>query len=407
MDLVTSTRNSDLGDLVPILQREHDVQLDAVVPAQAITSIGGVLHVAGLGVFGDTLETIDQPGPGRFIPTAAMDGQIAESLGVPVKYLRRLRAERIDLYDINVNAWLQGRAGDPDGLPEIGPDGRSFLFRSFRDPEGGIGIGRALLSDHYKRHDNLDFLLGALRGVKESGVHCDIYNCDLSELRMVVRFHCPEVKVVAQALLANYRDPFEGGQIARWRGIAGREGMAYTPGTEPIISAGWTISNSETGGGATTIVPEVTVEICKNRLRITQDILRSIHLGGRNEDGVIDWSSETERLALALTTSKTTDAIKTFCNVEYLSKVVAALEEKASKRLSDPGKAVEIVANQLSFTEAEQADLLTLFINGGQSTAGGILQACSALAQTVESPDRAYEIEGLCMKSLELAYAAA
>ena len=403
MDLVTSTRNSDLGDLVPILQREHDVQLDAVVPAQAITSIGGVLHVAGLGVFGDTLETIDQPGPGQFIPTAAMDGQIAESLGVPVKYLRRLRAERIDLYDINVNAWLQGRAGDPDGLPEIGPDGRSFLFRSFRDPEGGLGIGRALLSDHYKRLDNLDFLLGALRGVKDSGVSCLIKSCDLTENRMTVRFMCPEVQIVAQTLLENYRNPFTGTE----RGIGHYRPIHDSGGTEPIMYAGFKISNSETGGGATVIVPEVTVKVCMNGLTITTDMMRSIHLGGRNEEGIVDWSARSERLALELVQSKTADAVATFVNYDYLAKVVERLEAKASKRLEDPGKVVEIVSKQLSFTEQEQAELLNLFVAGGQVTSGGILQAVSALAQVVPDADRASDLEGMAIQAMELAFAAA
>jgi hypothetical protein len=379
------------------------VQLDAVVPAQAITSIGGVLHVAGLGVFGDTLETIDQPGPGRFIPTAAMDGQIAESLGVPVKYLRRLRAERIDLYDINVNAWLQGRAGDPDGLPEIGPDGRSFLFRSFRDPEGGLGIGRALLSDHYKRLDNLDFLLGALRGVKDSGVSCLIKSCDLTENRMTVRFMCPEVQIVAQTLLENYRNPFTGTE----RGIGHYRPIHDSGGTEPIMYAGFKISNSETGGGATVIVPEVTVKVCMNGLTITTDMMRSIHLGGRNEEGIVDWSARSERLALELVQSKTADAVATFVNYDYLAKVVERLEAKASKRLEDPGKVVEIVSKQLSFTEQEQAELLNLFVAGGQVTSGGILQAVSALAQVVPDADRASDLEGMAIQAMELAFAAA
>ena len=205
-----------------------------MIPAQAIVSDGGVLKVAGLGTIGDTVETIDQPGPGRFLPTAGMDGNIADSLKIPVKYLRRLREERIDLYDINVNVWLQGRVGDPDGLPEVGPDGRSFLFRAFRDPEGsGLGIGRALLSDTYKCIDNLDVTLGALKGVKEAGLSaedCQLKSCDLSETKMTIRFVCPQVRIVAEALLENYRNPFSGeGGLGRYRPIADGGGV------EPVV----------------------------------------------------------------------------------------------------------------------------------------------------------------------------
>jgi hypothetical protein len=100
-------------------------------------------------------------------------------------------------------------------------------------------------------------------------------------------------------------------------------------------------------------------------------------------------------LALELVQSKTADAVATFVNYDYLAKVVERLEAKASKRLEDPGKVVEIVSKQLSFTEQEQAELLNLFVAGGQVTSGGILQAVSALAQVVPDADRASDLEGL------------
>jgi len=33
---------------------------------------------------------------------------MADKLGIPVAYLRRLRAEHLALYDANVNGWLRG-----------------------------------------------------------------------------------------------------------------------------------------------------------------------------------------------------------------------------------------------------------------------------------------------------------
>lgn len=43
-------------------------------------------------------------------PTAVADAGIAEKLGIPLPYLRRLLTEQIGLYDADVNTWL---ADDP------------------------------------------------------------------------------------------------------------------------------------------------------------------------------------------------------------------------------------------------------------------------------------------------------
>lgn len=80
-------------------------------------------------------------------PTGLADAGIADKLGIPIGYLRRLRAEKIDLYDANINAW---RADRPD---------RRFLVRGLTDrvtsagvDEDGAtgGVMRALLSDSFR-----------------------------------------------------------------------------------------------------------------------------------------------------------------------------------------------------------------------------------------------------------------
>jgi len=55
----------------------------------------------------------------------------------------------------------------------------------------------------------------------------------------------------------------------------------------------------------------------------------------------------------------------------------------------------------LGFTDDETRSVLDLFIAGGQPTAGGIMQAVSAYAQTVEDPDRAYDIEDKAVTAME------
>jgi hypothetical protein len=118
-------------------------------------------------------------------PTAPCDGQLAERLGVPVTYLRTMREKRVDLYDANVNGWLRGTADiDPGsevivaGKRQVGPDPRSFLVRAFANPDGGPGIGRAVLSDTYGIIDNIDVLFSVMEGIRESGVEAKVVSVE-------------------------------------------------------------------------------------------------------------------------------------------------------------------------------------------------------------------------------------
>ena len=142
IDAMLTRRNATLADLADLLQRQHADKLDVVVPAGSITSVEGMLHIAGTGspvLSADGVST----GDGVFRPTAICDAALAEKLGIPVAYMRRLRDQQVHLYDANVNVWL---GDDP---------GRRFLVRTLRAEEGP-GIARAILSDSYRLVDNLD-----------------------------------------------------------------------------------------------------------------------------------------------------------------------------------------------------------------------------------------------------------
>lgn len=421
----TTTRNATLDDLVPFLQTEQELKHDVNVDASAITSVGGVLNIAGAG-FGAEIEGFTGE-TGKFLPTAIMDGQIAEKLGIPVAYLRKLRdgknekgkvitPPRIDLYDQNVNGWLQGQDGYPvDRDSEFAyaqspADQRNFLVRTFKDPQGGVGIGRALLSDRFGIYDHLDMLMALLAGVREfeqaSGTKVNVTGADLSERRMIVRMDAPGLTVRAAELLNGYRSPFgdRGGEY----GTHGTYGVtAREEGRQvgDIVSGGLVATNSETGGGAWQIVPRFTVLTCTNGMTITKDAMRSIHLGSKLEEGVVQWTEETQRKNIELITAKTRDAVTTFLTPEYMDKVIDAITEKATKPVEDPAKTVEVVSKAMHYTEDEQALILNHFIRGAQTTCGGILQAITSAAQLVEDGDRAFDLEASAIQAMELAAA--
>jgi len=149
---VLTTRNATLADLADLLQRQHADKLDVVVPATAIRSVAGDLHITGIGepVLSEDGVT---SGDGVFRPTAICDAGLAEKLNIPLAYLRRLRERHVHLFDANVNVWL---GDDP---------GRRFLVRTLRGQDGP-GIARALVSDSYRMVDNLDVLLAVLAGIR-------------------------------------------------------------------------------------------------------------------------------------------------------------------------------------------------------------------------------------------------
>jgi hypothetical protein len=124
-----TARNATLADLAALLRNQQARKVDVVAPAPAIRAEDGWLVLDGtapdLGEDGVTMTA------GRYRPTDTCDQGIADKLGIPAGYLRRMREACPGLYDANVNGWL-------------GRDDRSFLVRGLRGPvarPGSRGLG--------------------------------------------------------------------------------------------------------------------------------------------------------------------------------------------------------------------------------------------------------------------------
>jgi len=320
-------RNATLADLASLLRDQQARKMDVVAPTSAIRACGGQL------VINETAPVLGEDGVtltnGAYTPTSVCDQGVADKLGIPVAYLRRVREERPDLFDANVNGWLEG-------------DERKFLVRCLRGDDG-TGVARAFLSDGYKFIDNLDVLMAVLDGVRRSGVPVRVDGCDLTERRMYVRVVCEQVRVLAPALLAGYRSPFTGALGA----------------DNPVVFAGFVLSNSETGYGAFGLTPRIVAQVCGNGMTITRDAMRAVHLGERLDQGVVSWSDNTRDKTLALITAKTTDAVASFLDPTYVERTVRAMEKDAGHPITDPEAAVRTVSQRLRFTDAQQKDILT------------------------------------------------
>jgi hypothetical protein len=411
-DLITATRNATLQDMVAILQEQQARKLDLVLPASKLQFRDGQLVLSGLELQLTADGFMDHNGTYR--ATDVFDGHLADRFDIPVRYVRKMRTERPDIFDATFNAWIGGRREKrifQSDMPEgrvvrdaIPGDPRKFLLRLFRGDDG-TGVARALLSDRYATMDNLDGLVAMLAGLREAGIDNPVIDrCDITDRRLYVRVTAPEIKAMAPELLRGYRNPFVSPDIERWRGVAQREGMAYTEeeGGEPIVFAGFVFSNSEVGAGRWQITPQIIVKICKNGLTMTEDVFGKTHLGGRLDEGVINWSPETQQQNIALVTSMTKDVVAEFMTPDYVEAKVAKLEALAGAPVRRPDETIKVVTKKLGFAEAHYEGILQHFIAGGQSTAGGVLNAVTSYSQTLPDADEAFELERKAVDALAL-----
>lgn len=384
MTLTTTTRNADLQDMVDLLRDQHGRKLDIVAPATKIRMEHGVLVIDGVEpqLSDDGVTSRD----GYYLPTRVCDEGIAEKLGIPLVYVRKLREHRPDILDKNVNSWLHGGEWGESTtvLRHATPDQRSFLVRCFRG-DGNIGVGRALLSDQYAINDNLDVLSAVLDGVRKAGVEVEIDGCDLSDRRMYVRISCPQVQALAPTLLAGYRSPFTGAYGA----------------DNPVVFAGFVASNSEVGSGAFTITPRIIVQVCNNGMTVSKDTMRAVHLGSRMDEGVVSWSQDTVEKNAALVTAKARDAVSAFLDQDYLQRQVDGIEERAGRKVDHPQDTITEVSRRMRYTEAQQDGIFEHFIKGASLTAGGVLGAVTSYAQTVSDADEAAELEASALTALD------
>lgn len=370
----TVASNATLEDVVDLLRADRARMVDVVASAGALRAGLGMLLVSGVEpvVTEDGVTVVN----GMYVPTEDCDASIATRLDIPVGYLRRLRANHIDLYDSNVEGWLQHES----------MAAKRFLLRAFADEGGGSGVARALLSDAYLPLDHLDVLFTVLESIRDNRIDVKVDACHLTDRRFYVELSAPDVVTYAPKWLENYRDPRTGNR--------GKD--------NPAVSAGILLTNSETGHGSFSLTPYLKVLVCSNGQTVTKDAVSRQHLGARLPEGVVRWDERVQRAALTLVKEQTRQAVTTFLDVEYMKGVVAEIEAKAGAPVADPEATIKAVVRRLSYTEHQQAAIMRYFLRGADDTAGGVMQAVTAAAQDYE-PDVRFAMEADAFQVLALA----
>lgn len=390
MDITLTARKQPLNHLVDMLRAQQDVRYDVLVPASRLHYRDRMLIVEGGGALVTDDGSLDQLDV-ALEPTDIFEDGVAEKLVIPRAYLRRMRETGAiaqprngapePLLDINVNAWHNALAEADD---------RRLLVRGFLGEPTESGIARALLSERYGAYDHLDIILAALDGAREAGLKPEDLQIDgdFSERNLRVRITAPGVAVDARHLIEHYVSPY-----------SKRSGRDL-----PLVWAGLILGNSETGGGAVNLMPHAVFQVCDNGLTKKVDAVRSVHLGGKLEEGRVRWSDETRRAALGLVKAKARDAVATFLSMEYLTNLVEEIGEMHETPINAPiAEVIERVATAQAYTEAEANAILDAFIRGGVTTAGGVMQAVTAVAGATEDPDRAAALEDSAFDALALA----
>ena len=393
---ITHTRPAQYGRNLEVAQLHRMVSdisaasVDLNIPASRLAFHDGQLELANVEPVLTDTGVADLNG--RFDLTHTAVGHLGGLADIPPRYLRTCLGTNVPLFDENLNSWMAH-----EKLSEKNVLVRILTGLDAENPNI-IGQARAFLSDRFDgSKDNLPLLLAVLDGIRQAGIAADQLDIkgDLTEDRMYMTVRAPEITGYAHDLLKGYVSPYGNGRGTAHGGLDAEN--------LPIIEAGFIVQNSETGGSALKITPRVVVRACSNGLQQTVDSMRQVHLGAKLTEGQVEWSRETRRVANELARSQATDAVKSFLNVSYVEKVIERMTEDAVTPIREVKKTIELVAKDQNYTEAEADSILNFFIDGGQRTAGGVMQAITAAVQQIEDPQRAYDIEATAVDAMKVA----
>lgn len=368
-------RGGDLPGLINLLQDNESRKIDLVVPRNTIRLVDGHLVIDGQEVILSESGVTDPNG--AYWTAHIVDQNLADLFRIPVAYLRRMRADKVSLLDVNVNTW----AADATGTSLL----RILAGTDVNHP-GTVGVVRAILGSTYGFRDHLDTVMSFLQGLRAAGLDgSNITGIDLSPEKLYIAVNVPQIAVDAKELVKNYR-------------FGGRTGEDM-----PLMNAGLVFTNSEVGRGAFNILPRAVLQVCSNGMTRSVDGFRKVHIGGRLEEGSVNWSTETQDAANAFVQAQVKDAVASFLSEGYLENLRDDLLRDAGVEVTDVVETIKVVSKKMQYTADEQDSILADFIKGGQVTSGGVLNSVTSVAQRVDNPDRAYELEASAIDAMKVA----
>lgn len=330
-----------LQEVMLELDRQNKAKKDYIGSAQALR----------LYEDGQTFEIGSMGEVRQFGTTRLFHRQVASALGIPAKYYDLMQSRKPELLAQNVNAWF----GDREN---------SYMIRTM---DYGAGrMARALLSDRYRRIDNMEIASAVLPLFAGSDQY-EVVSSEVTENRLYL-------KIVNRRLE-----------------------MAVVPGD--IVQAGVMISNSEVGLGSVSVQPLVYRLVCTNGMVVNDMGERKTHVGRAAkavDDSFHIYSDETMEAEDKAFLLKLRDVTLAAIEESRFAQVVGRLKEAAGIPIT--GKVTEVVeltARTYGINSDEQDSVLQHLIAGGDLSQYGLSNAITRASQDVESYDRATTLEGI------------
>lgn len=331
-----------LPEVLMELQRQNTAKQDFIGPAQSFR-----LEPDG-STFGITHLTTGQQEV--FGTTDLFHRQVGSALGIPAKYYDLMKKQKPDLLAENVNAWF----GDRD---------QSYMIRSM--DYGSGRVARALLSDRYRRIDNLE-IASAVLPLFAGQEGMEVMSCEVTENRLYLKVvnHRLEMACVGDR-----------------------------------VQAGVLISNSEVGLGAVSVQPLVYTLACTNGMVVSSLGERKTHVGRAAkalEDSFFLYSDETMEAEDKAFMLKLRDTTLAAIEEARFAQIVNKLEESNNARITGRVQdVIELTGKTYDLNQFEQDNILNYLIQGGNLSLYGLSNAITRASQDVESYDRATALEGI------------
>ena len=333
----------NLQEVLVELNRQNKAKQDFISPAQGMR----------LREDGHTFElnhlTTDRQM--TFGTTSLFHRQVASMLGIPAKYYDLMQSQKPELLAENVNAWFADRTS-------------SYMVRSM--DYGSGQVARALLSERYRRIDNMEIATSVLPLFAGNDQY-EVMSCEVTENRLYLK-------------VVNHRLEMEV-----------RKG--------DIVQAGVMISNSEVGLGAVSIQPLIYRLVCLNGMTVCDMGERRHHVGRQAkavEDSFTLYSDETMEAEDKAFLLKLRDTTMAAIDEARFAQVVGRLQESMAVPIT--GKVqdvVQLTSQSYGINADEQEGILKYLIAGGDLSLYGLSNAVTRASQDVASYDRATALEGI------------
>lgn len=348
--------HTQMDSLIESIKRLHEAQYDLIADTRHMSVNPVSVRPAGDHDAEWEQQTdllIDQP---TGVTTLTLNdhalGQMSTDLKIPKVYFDRMRSEAPGLFQTNVHHWLHNTP-------------KRKLVRARKDDGGDVG--RAWLSDKYRRLDNIEVAYKLLPELNNVGQQWEIHNASISD----TKFH--------------FRATFPGMEKAVKVGDPVRWGIQFT--------------NSEVGAGQFSIDEFVLRLACINGMVVSK-VLSARHVGKRLSDNLSDEAVRADDKAFWLAAR---DEVRAAISEERFSEVVERLRGATEgATIVAPIKATETLAKTFDLTDGEKDAVLLNLASGGDMSRYGALNAITAAAKSSESFDRRVEMEEIGWKLADL-----